>query len=331
MAAVNPMKPVYDRLKEFGFPRAFVRKRVLPQWWDDEIAADPVGLTEALLIISRNLGINFRSLRDTGEALYFDTLPTRFSNGPELAEIDPVAPAVAERAMRTALLGCPSTGELPRSSAAALRSKLLFGKKYIGFSDLLAYCWKNGIPVVHIEELPEKAHRLAGVTCQEEDRHAIALGLRYRSPARQIFFLAHEIAHIQLQHIEGRSLLADTEAEIKFNNRTEAEANAYARTLLTGNQLLPSWYLELEYLPLVAEETRRLGEELQIDPGHLLWQWGNQSRNVVVAQSLLSTEIEPGQNAVEIINNEMNARLRWEDIPADSRHFLRGITGSRQK
>jgi hypothetical protein len=65
LLAKNPMTQLYSRLGGVGFPRKYLRKIVLPSWWDDEIAHNPAGYTEGLMLLSRNLGLDLaRSLSE---------------------------------------------------------------------------------------------------------------------------------------------------------------------------------------------------------------------------------------------------------------------------
>ena len=55
---VNPIKKLYQRLSDVGLTRAFVKKTALPSWWDDEVAANPSGYAQGLLLLSRHLGLD---------------------------------------------------------------------------------------------------------------------------------------------------------------------------------------------------------------------------------------------------------------------------------
>jgi len=60
----NPMSSLYRRLSEVRLTRAYVRKTALPSWWDDEIAVNPTGYAQGLLLLSRHLGLELRSLQN---------------------------------------------------------------------------------------------------------------------------------------------------------------------------------------------------------------------------------------------------------------------------
>src|SRR5713226_10618483 len=58
----NPMQTVYDRLHQAGISRSYVRKVVLPDWWDDEVALTKIGFLQGLGIIARHLGLELAPL-----------------------------------------------------------------------------------------------------------------------------------------------------------------------------------------------------------------------------------------------------------------------------
>ena len=75
-AAPNPMRDLYRRLSEAGFSRPYVRDVVLPDWWDDDAAKTDEGFAEAAMIVARNLGFDYRSVRDVNQQL--SPLPQMF-------------------------------------------------------------------------------------------------------------------------------------------------------------------------------------------------------------------------------------------------------------
>ncbi|MCA8974682.1 MAG: hypothetical protein KDC98_08165 [Planctomycetes bacterium] len=59
----EPMRALFARLADLGYSEPWVRQHVLPDWWDDRAADNPVGFTEALWTIARALGIDAAALR----------------------------------------------------------------------------------------------------------------------------------------------------------------------------------------------------------------------------------------------------------------------------
>lgn len=64
MHSIDRMKTLYRRLNEVGLTGDFVRKTALPSWWEDEIATNPAGYAQGLLLLSRHLGLDLQSLQE---------------------------------------------------------------------------------------------------------------------------------------------------------------------------------------------------------------------------------------------------------------------------
>ena len=58
------MKDIYDRLSKVGITRAYVKKYILPDWWEDSLAEVPANRVQAEMILSRQLGIDLHALHD---------------------------------------------------------------------------------------------------------------------------------------------------------------------------------------------------------------------------------------------------------------------------
>jgi len=58
------MTQLYSQLGTVGFPRKYLREVVLPGWWEDEIAHNPAGYAEGLMILSRHLGLDLASMQN---------------------------------------------------------------------------------------------------------------------------------------------------------------------------------------------------------------------------------------------------------------------------
>ena len=140
MTTTLSMKPLYARLKNAGLDSVFVKKYVLPEWWDDSIAHEQAGYMQALSIISRNLGIEFSSLeRKTGAILPQAEKSVKFkksmgTNTAELAWANAIAVKTAELAAR-AFTKTLFNIALP---AEQLRETILAsGNRYVALDNLL--------------------------------------------------------------------------------------------------------------------------------------------------------------------------------------------------
>ena len=69
--AINPIKALYKRLSAEKQLPVFIRKIILPEWWDDTAAEKHSGYAEALAHISQHTGILIDSMVDDSYPLTF--------------------------------------------------------------------------------------------------------------------------------------------------------------------------------------------------------------------------------------------------------------------
>ena len=59
-----PIRHMLRRLAAAGFPEDWVRRALLPDWWDDELSRDPSSLAMAEIAIARWTRVSIADLRD---------------------------------------------------------------------------------------------------------------------------------------------------------------------------------------------------------------------------------------------------------------------------
>ena len=72
MPAAASLAPLYRRLKTVGFDRLFLQRAVLPDWWEDSLAANATTRSQFELHIAQRLGVPLAQLRDPAQPI---TLP----------------------------------------------------------------------------------------------------------------------------------------------------------------------------------------------------------------------------------------------------------------
>src|SRR4051794_18536851 len=90
--ADTPMRELLRRLGAAGIPALFA-KRMLPSWWDDEVANDPAGLQQAQLYLSRAFNVELRSLANAGELPRFRASARKYKLSKNVTEDDVSASA----------------------------------------------------------------------------------------------------------------------------------------------------------------------------------------------------------------------------------------------
>ncbi len=234
----NPLAGLYRRLSSFGLTRPFVRENILPSWWDDDLALNPAGYAEALLLLSRHLGLSLASLEDESSPIATRELGTCKFKKTQGTTNDQLALARA-MATRIAQLAAEATTKplcpLPTSAGQARQEILGQGQKHVSLSNLADYCWQLGIPVIHLAAFPARIKRPDGLAAHVNGRPAIVLCKKRRHPAWSLFVLAHELGHIVLGHVADGTVIIDETPGENEPDEEESAANAFALELLTGN------------------------------------------------------------------------------------------------
>lgn len=315
-------KALYDALKGIGFSAKTI-KSVLPSWWDDSYAADPLGLTELKILLARRLSIDPATIfADDGKV---ELLPVirRYKGGrPDLVKTLHSSTLIASALCRTALASIQREPDLAafKDPADLRKSILQTGAKYVGLPELLDFCWNIGMPVLHVCFPPGQTKFDALAIC-EVGRHAIALCRSEASYSWLAFHLAHEIGHIALGHLSAEGMIVDEKIDDDALTVTqEVEANAYAAALLGSTDIEPpilNFRKRLAQLKLI----QNLSAAHQVLPGHLVLKAGSRDGNFSCARSFLN-EIEGAGDARELIRDRAINELRHAGVTEEAEEFI---------
>lgn len=332
-AQPNPMQRLYARLSGAGFTRSFVKKHILPSWWDDDAAANPSGYSEALLLLSRHLGLNLASLQNNEGGISFSVTGTcKFKKSEKHSESDvELARSIAYRASVLATAATPSKLNVP-ATASDIRQTILNESRWVSLENLTNYCWSIGVPVLHISVFPPETKKPDGMAVMVNGRPAIVICKNQKSSAWLLFIIAHELGHIVLGHVQNNGVLVDDHISEESKDAEEIAANRFAIQILTGSA-------ERKYLatgtwpdgPQLAHAARTIGHEQRVDPGHIVLNYAHSMNKSFfpVAQNALKI-LEPNANAPALIGKVMAEKLDWSQLPEDSNEFLMRITHSDQ-
>ena len=329
----NPMKELYRRLQAAGLPRKYVRTALLPSWWVDEIAVNPAGYAEAVMLLSRHSGIDVRALlADKDRLRLSDTARARLKKSRRAAGDDlMIARGLATQVASYAAMGADAIPLRVPTSARGLRQDILDeGNVWVSLDNLLDACWARGIPVVHMSAFPQGVKRMEGLAAKIRGRPVVVIAKDQKTSAWLLFILAHELGHIALGHLGDDQVLA--EADIgKAGADADAEekaANAFAMELLSGDPELrvvpPSRWPAAEEL---ARAAKRLGIEHRIDPGHVVLNYAHSMGPTffAVANAALN-QLEPAADAPQRIRERLARRLAWSNLPREASEFLMRMT-----
>jgi hypothetical protein len=336
---VKPGKRFFDRLNDFGYARSYVRSVVLPPWWDESELEDPAGLLEARLRVKSCLGIP-PELLDSESPAPLPTSSAHFRGGhpqdPHLQTVKLLATQIAE-------LVSHAFRELPQHGfreAQVMRTHLLteWGEPWLSFDCLARACWVQGIPLVHVGNLPNgrgvrKPHAM--VVRTSSDRPVILLFRNHKSPAWLLWDLAHEVGHIASGHLEDTAMVWDeklapcrvAESDDTAFLELESQANAYAMELLTGREDF-SLSIGQQSGHHIAHTAQNYSRLLKIDPGFLVLcnAYGKEATSYSKAQVALKSL--PGQTPQRTCNDLLFSRLSQDLLPAEQLRFLQAVTAS---
>lgn len=330
MTNSDQMQELYARFEEAGISREYIRDFVLPDWWDDEIADNPGGYLEGLTFIAKHLGIDLETLRNTGSSLSARTAAeARFKLRADIDSNDvnwaqSVSVRAAEMAAHATTVPLRLTSDL---DAASVRQHILEqDTKWVDLDSLLKYCWKAGVPVLHLPEVP--GQKMDGMAVKAGDRPVIVVSMNHKHEAWLLFILAHEMGHVLAGHLDSEEAVVDTEYDPEPADEREIEANRIAVELITGD---PDFEANLErYVkaPDLAEKVKNFGKSENVSPGAVILNvayydsgdpWG-------LANATLN-ELHPDPDAPEIIRARIRKHLDWNNLPDESAAFLARVTG----
>jgi hypothetical protein len=325
------MKALYGRLSELGLTRAYVRQTVLPSWWDDEAAATDAGFAEAVMLVSRHVGVDLSTLRhQAGTPSLRSGVPCKFKKAQGSSNDDvALARSLATQVAMLASSAMPQAADVPLAAAEVRALILDKGEPWVSLGALVDYCWSVGIPVLHVSNFPRSTKKMEGLTARIGGRPVIILSKEQRQPAWLLFILAHELGHVACGHVGDDQVLVDEKVEQDSNDDEERAANAYAVELLTGAPdrrfYAPGRWPNARALAAAAE---RIGRQHQIDPGHVVLNYGKSmgSTFFAVANAAL-THLDPSPDAVAIIRRKLADNLDWSGLTEEAAEFVAKMTG----
>jgi hypothetical protein len=310
---------------------------LLPEWVTPEVLSDATVSSEIAAILAKRLGLRasplfaasprVESLRRR-DIKYKRSIPNKSKN---LRAATSIAISVAESVASSCRVEfSPLTG-----SADALRKEVLasFPGKWLGLRNLLMACWSHGVPVVYLAGLGQGVAKMDGMVVYTGDRPVIILSKASPLWAWQLFILAHEVAHIVLGHVVPGEILVDEELDkasyiLKDNDLDERAADLFAIELLNGrpNATYTLADNQANFREL-ADTAYRYGKAHQIDPGHIVLNFANQSGKWDVG--IAATKVLQGDNppASVVISEAMWGGIDPEALPMDTVEFLGRVTG----
>jgi hypothetical protein len=325
---------IFRLIEGAGIPAAYARS-MLPSWWQDARLDSPASLAELRLNLARNLGLDVLGLSSEVPRVTFKLPHVRkFKRSVryEEAMVMPAA-AIAVAAARVAAAACPHPyRQLP--DAVGTRQFILdqLGGKYVSLRGVIKACWAHGIPVIHINTLPDGMPRMDGLVLTIEGRPVIVVSKRTGLSAWMSFIVAHEAGHVALGHCEEDQLLLDEtlgEASMTGSERDPDErlADDYALRLLGGAVDLGDPLQGIESPSEQASRAMEIQRREAVDAGHVLLTHAYRANDWQRAIAALMS-LDQEDRAISDLHEAMHHEIDRARISPAAAEYLDRVTGA---
>lgn len=312
----SPMQALFSRLHSLGVTQSFAR-RSLPSWWDDSIASSESGLQQAELYISKAFNLDIRSF--DSPRIQFRQAQRKFKLSRNVTEeAVNLSAHYATGIARIVLHEIDQQSSIP-AKPLNLREECLVPGNGVGLTALLLWCANAKIPVMHVDSLPGK--KMTGLVVRENDKFAIILS-RKGCQSEMLFWLAHELGHIAHGHLKQDGFFADENIGSNLVDDDEKQADSYGVCLLNGRDTKYS-IGRLMRGPALAAAATRCGEDVNVDAGHILLNFGHHNKEFyALAKSALNALGQSSGASSQEVNKVFFNWLPRENLSEDQFDFL---------
>lgn len=339
--AMTPItvKSAFESLQAAGYPRRYVTK-LLPDWWDNSLLKTSAGALQFALILKQRLGLEVSFGKDGNLDIQARAAHVSFKHRADThADELNVAASLGIALARLAVFAAKVPYTAFPQDPAALHAMVLrrSGSEKVDFEGLLDLCWAHGIPVLFLKEMPRNIKKMTGMAVVVYNRPAILLGYNYAQHSKQLFVLAHELSHIICGHVQNNGALIDEDiadvtegleggARVR-RDEEEKEADAFALQLIRNGYInAHRRILRQDSAATLAMEAMLIGNELGIDPGHLILSYGKEHDDWMRAnQALNFTLLRAG--AIDIVQEKFLANIESDLLSAESAQHLFSMQG----
>jgi len=331
MTARQSQDPLFLALQEAGLSQSYVRK-MLPDWWSDELIMDPAARVELDINLSRMFGLKLSNLLQDRPTITLD-LPggAKYKRSKRVGEGDLAQATAMVHSIAKTLATAVTTEVRPIPSDPYLvrQQVLSMGPKRISLLAVIQYLWACGIPTIHLREMPPGLKKMDGLALKIDGRPIIVLCKQSTFEAWHLFIVAHELAHCCLDHLVDDEVLVDcTLGEDSYlmgeDDIEEVAADTFASIVLNGGIVRYKSTKPANAAQLVEAAIRQQGET-QVDAGHVILNYGHSNNAWPTAQSALK-RLDSG-NAPLRINEFLFDHLDLGLLPHTSCEFLLKVTG----
>ncbi|MGL4316098.1 MAG: ImmA/IrrE family metallo-endopeptidase [Pseudomonas sp.] len=333
------VKSTFESLQEAGYPRAYVTK-LLPDWWDNSLFKTSAGAFQFALILKQRLGLDVSFGQDGDLAIEPRAARANFKHRANTrAEELNVAAGLGIALARLAVFATNEPyRDLPKHPLdlyELVRGRS--GRPCVDFEGLLDLCWSYGIPVLFLKEMPRHTKKMAGMAVMVDGRPAILLGFGHDEQSRQLFVLAHELAHILCGHVQDNGALIDEDiagvseglegsAQVVRDDQ-EREADAFALQLIRNGQMeIIRQMPRTQSATTLAAASLRLARDRGIDQGHLILSYAKENDDWIRGTQALRF-LFPTTGAIDVLRDRFLRNIDLSAITEESAEHLLAMQG----
>jgi len=310
---------------------------LLPSWWDDQIASSPDGMWELVLGIAKSLSLDAVALSKgelfpRGAVANISYKRNALVNPQDFQASTLIASSISNAIISSIKVPYQA---LPKNVWELSEEIRAIGKGSIDFDALLNYCWRKGVPVIALSNLPFGLKKMDGAALKVGDRPVIILAKKNNSKSWLSFILAHELGHIALGHLENNSSIVDIalQQESTFDSDNtgdsmELEADKFALNILGGPlaQETQERWGDFDSAITLATNARAAANLLGCSAGHLILRYAFRTKRWPEAASALKFLREDFDAQKEIVKS-MASGITFDDLSNDVQDLIFRITG----
>lgn len=325
----KPANTIYDRIKsDLGISKPFVKKTLLPDWWDDELLRSPNGLLQFKAYLRRNLGLPLESWDGNKKIKFSEPLGVHFKKSSAQSNKKfSISIQIAKTVGTTSISMLRREQKIPRS-AEEVRKHLSWNPMRL--TDVLNYFNSLGIPIIPIWGLPRTVAKPTAMVFKIEDHYAIAIGKKTTSESQQIFHLFHELGHIVSGHLNGNTnACIDETIDKDTEDKIETEANRFAVAVFTGN---PNFETHMfvggthnQFLHDCKSESRKIDVDPSFIALNLAWSNPKDKHTLWRLANFTLKKFEQAK-ALEMIVEHFYKMIQEDRVSAEYLDYLRKLT-----
>jgi hypothetical protein len=334
---VSRTDALIERMESAGFAGPFVRA-CLPEWWDEQAERSESAWLQLQLGLADRFSLDPISLLDESRPLQLsDVGRAKFKHLALTDTQQAAANGFANGLARILLAAMPEAPAVLPSSATDIRRMLLSapGSSWIALGELLQLCYAYSVPVAHLTKFPSGVKGMAAMTTSIGERAVIFTARRPLHPAQAAFFVAHELGHIAHGHVrggrtivEGLSLDPDSSTDDEPADEEEAQADAFAFELLTGDAgFSVSGTTARGTASELARRAIQAGTASQVDPGLIVLCFGRATGRWPQATAALKRLPDYSQDVEGVVNRALRSQLDHEMLSFEDVAYLEAVIG----